>query len=127
MNKGRFFLLSVFTLSYSTILMIALLLPSSSYPSHIIFSVDKIWHLGSYAVLFLALYLTFKEIHTRLNAAAIWAGILAIAHAITSEYFQQFSPGRASDITDWAADIIGIVAALLLIKIIQIFRERESI
>lgn len=124
MRKGRFFFLSVFTLSYSTALMIALLLPGSSYPTHAIFSADKILHFGSYAVLFLALHATLKEVHDTLNRPLIWAGILSVLHAVSSEYFQQFSPGRSSDITDWTADLIGIVIALLLINVIRKFRER---
>jgi VanZ family protein len=124
MRKGRFFFLSVFTLSYSTALMIALLLPGSSYPTHAIFSVDKIWHMLCYAILFLGLYSTFNEIHDYSNTSIIWAGFLALSHASISEYFQQFSPGRASDISDWLADVLGVALALLLINVIRRFRER---
>lgn len=126
MRKGHFFILSTFTLAYSTALMIALLLPSSSYPSHVIFSVDKLWHIGTYLIFTLALNSTFKEISNEPRYHITWACIVTILHATTSEYFQQFSPGRSSDFTDWFADMIGMGIALILINAILGLRKKTN-
>lgn len=126
MKKGRFFFFAILALAYSTVLMIFILLPSDSFPSHKIFAIDKLWHFLSYFFLMIALTLTFKQIEDFPAYYKSRAFIFTFLHACVSEFFQQYSPGRASDLADLIANILGILSALLLINIIQNFGKKRT-
>lgn len=126
MRKSRFFFFATLTLVYSTILMVYLLLPSDSFPSHKIFAIDKLWHFLSYFFLMIFMALSFKQIENLPNYYKSRAIIFTFLHACTSEWFQNYSPGRAADLNDWIADIIGIVIALLLVNVVIRFWEKRS-
>ncbi len=127
MKTGRFLFFGTLTLVFSTILMVFLLLPSDAFPSHKIFSIDKVWHFGSYFLLMLLMILAFKQIDGSPKYYKLLAFVMTLLHACTSEWFQQYSPGRTSDITDWVADIVGILLALLLVNVIQAISEKSII
>ncbi|MFA6618973.1 MAG: VanZ family protein [Candidatus Neomarinimicrobiota bacterium] len=125
MRKGRFFFFATLTLVYSTLLMVFILLPSDSFPSHKIFAIDKLWHSLSYFILMIALALSFKQIENSPVYYKSQAFIFTFLHACVSEFFQQYSPGRASDLADWIANVIGILLALLLINILLNYRAKR--
>jgi VanZ family protein len=126
MRKGRFFFFATFTLAYSTILMVYLLLPSESFPVHEIFSIDKLWHFLSYFFLMIGMTLSFKQIENYPAYYKSRAIIFTLLHACASEWFQQYSPGRSSDLNDWVADVLGIIIALLLVNVLLSFQKRSE-
>ncbi len=125
MSERRSFLYFVLTGAYAVLLMVVLLLPSDSLPVHKVFSVDKFWHILTYFLLTLGLVFSFREGHWQRWYNRRWTLILSLAHAGVSEVLQGFSPGRASDLTDWIANCIGIGLALLLLNIFPKFFEKD--
>jgi VanZ family protein len=51
------------------------------------------------------------------------AGIIAALYAASDEIHQSFVPGRWAKFSDWAVDVVGIVAALLLIHFWELWRR----
>ena len=51
------------------------------------------------------------------------AGILAALYAASDEIHQSFVPGRWCKFSDWVVDVVGIVAALLLIHVWELWRR----
>ncbi len=51
------------------------------------------------------------------------AGIIAALYAASDEIHQSFVPGRWAKFSDWVVDVIGIVAALLLIHVWELWRR----
>ena len=71
---------------------------------------DKVGHFVLYGILAALLNLTIG--HRRVSIGWLKlpiAVMLAIAFAIADEFFQKVSPLRSSDLTDLAADSIGIL------------------
>ncbi len=125
MSERRSLVYFVLTAVYAIFLMVVLLLPSESLPVHKIFSVDKVWHFATYFVLALALIFSFREGYWQIWYNRRWSLIIALVHAGLSEILQNFSPGRASDLTDWFANCMGIALALLLLNIFPGFFEKN--
>lgn len=40
--------------------------------------------------------------------------VIGVTYAASDEYHQGFVPGRNADVMDWAADIVGLSAGILL-------------
>ena len=126
MSDRRSFIFFVVSSVYAILLMVILLLPSESLPVHKVFSLDKIWHMGTYFILALALIFSFREGHWQIWYNRRWTLIISLVHAGISEILQGFSPGRSSDLADWVANCIGIGLALLLLNIFPKFFEKQS-
>jgi VanZ family protein len=54
------------------------------------------------------------------------AGIIAALYAASDEIHQRFVPGRWAKFSDWAVDVVGIVAALLLIHLWELWRSSQQ-
>ena len=126
MSDRRSFIFFVVSSVYAILLMVILLLPSESLPVHKVFSLDKIWHMGTYFILALALIFSFREGHWQIWYNRRWTLIISLVHAGISEILQGFSPGRSSDLADWIANCIGVGLALLLLNIFPKFFEKQS-
>ncbi len=125
MSDKRSFIYFILTGLYAALLMLVLLLPGDSLPVHKVFSVDKVWHFATYFVLAFGLIFSFREGHWQIWYNRRWTLIIALIHSGISEVLQGFSPGRASDLSDWIANCIGIGLALLLLNIFPKFFEKD--
>ncbi len=125
MSDRRSLIYFLITALYAVFLMVILLLPSDSLPVHKVFSVDKIWHFGTYFLLAFGLIFSFREGHFQIWYNRRWTLIIALTHAGVSELLQGFSPGRASDLADWLVNCVGIGMALLLLNIFPKFFEKD--
>ncbi|MEA2077700.1 MAG: VanZ family protein [Candidatus Marinimicrobia bacterium] len=125
MSDRRSLIYFTLTTVYAVFLMIILLLPSDSLPVHKVFSVDKVWHFATYFLLALGLIFSFREGHWQIWYNRRWTLIISLVHAGVSEILQGFSPGRASDLSDWFANCLGIGLALLLLNIFPKFFEKS--
>ena len=80
---------------------------------------DKVAHLGEYAVLGALLWAAAGPAHK-------WSWPLLIGGAFggLDEFHQRFVSGRESDLRDWVADVIGIVIGLVIISLAARRRAR---
>jgi VanZ family protein len=68
---------------------------------------DKIAHFGFYGVMGFLFVLWRREIGTGAAAAVVWAAIFAALLGAVDEVHQQWIPGRAMELLDWAVDFAG--------------------
>ena len=104
-------------LAWAGVILAATSLPSSQVPSVGVPHVDKLMHLGLYAVLGAlvarALPRLAGAMPTRRTLLLALAGIALFGAA--DEWHQQWVPGRSADALDWCADVVGGTFALLLV------------
>jgi len=89
-------------------------MPSSTLPSTGVPHVDKVVHFFLYAVLGLLAARAVEAPTGRLRPLLLTLAAVA-AFAALDEWHQTFVPGRSADVADWAADVIGASAGLLLL------------
>ena len=89
-------------------------MPSSTLPSTGVPHVDKVVHFFLYAVLGLLAARAVEAPTGRLRPLLLTLAAV-VAFAALDEWHQTFVPGRSADVADWAADVIGASAGLLLL------------
>jgi VanZ family protein len=100
-----------FTILASTLIIIAVLLPGSTIPEVGFGGVDKLVHFVMFFSWAIACRLDRKS---HFNA---WiAAVLGIAFSLLTEVLQIMVEGRTFDAYDITADVVGLVAGLLLSK-----------
>ena len=84
---------------------------------------DKLQHLTAYMVLGLLLYRACV-ISPIAGKSPYWtAFLLGALYGTFDEYHQSFVPGRDMSALDWLADVLGLIAALILMRILEMRRE----
>jgi VanZ family protein len=82
---------------------------------------DKTWHALFYTVLGVLLCWAMRP-------AGVGAVLLAIAigsaYGYSDEFHQRFVPRRTYDLADWAFDIVGVTAGVLLVALAARLRRR---
>ena len=77
---------------------------------------DKLQHLIAYAVMGLLLFrAAILRPLTRLGPYLMTL-IIGALHGAADEYHQSFVPGRNMSAHDWAADVLGLVLALAILR-----------
>ena len=69
---------------------------------------DKLVHGVTFGILATFIYLAWRRFG--------WALALASLYGVSDEVHQRFVPGRSADVTDWLADTLGALVALLLVR-----------
>lgn len=69
---------------------------------------DKLYHAVNFGILAALLYLA--------TGRAWLAVLLASLYGVSDEIHQSFVPGRSSDMTDWLADTVGALSAVLVVS-----------
>lgn len=46
----------------------------------------------------------------------MWSFIICMFYGASDEIHQYFVPNRSSELGDWAADVLGVIVAVLIIK-----------
>ena len=78
---------------------------------------DKLMHMGAYAVLGLFYLLSLKNWRQRLTWKTVALVTLAVTlYGISDEYHQSFVPGRYPDLADILADSLGGFLAAVTVK-----------
>lgn len=93
--------------------------PAVSLPESEYISVDKIVHMGVYGLLTFLCYISLVHLEKRnlfSEKPLLWSAVICIIYGASDEIHQSFVPNRSSEFQDWAADIIGIVIACLIIN-----------
>jgi VanZ family protein len=73
---------------------------------------DKLAHFLAFGLLAFLVHRALSKPHTLVSKAALVAGLLSGAYALTDEWHQSFVPGRYFDLWDLAFDVAGIVVVL---------------
>jgi VanZ family protein len=76
---------------------------------------DKLYHSGAYFILGLLAWRSFKHLIDPPIILALVSIAFCTLYGLSDEWHQSFVVGRESDSTDWAADTIGAVLAVLLL------------
>jgi VanZ family protein len=101
--------------------------PSDAIPHSIIFSQDKLIHLGVYAILGFLLYRGIRHRNTLAWTAAGWLTFgIGVVYGASDELHQHFVPGRSMDIFDLIADAIGVALAVGCARYLEHRRSRHS-
>ncbi len=102
---------------YLVVLFIATHTPST--PRARITLSDKFAHFGAYATLTLCVLVGWELTIRRLEPKhyfAVW--LVGTMYAAMDEFTQSFV-GRSSDFNDWAADVLGILAGIVVFRLIR--------
>lgn len=94
----------------------------STLPTDLGGGLDKVAHFGAYAIL--GALLAHGAIAWGRGIG--WPLLLGIAYAASDEFHQSFVPGRHSDVADWLADALGVVAGCLFMYRYRALRDRAS-
>lgn len=90
------------------------------------FFTRKLAHIGEYSILFLLLFRALRGSFSWSVRAILWgAGLFSFFYAVTDEVHQIFVPLREGRITDLFFDLLGIVAAFLIIRF-DLLRKQPS-
>ncbi len=80
---------------------------------------DKVAHFSEYAVYAGLIYRALRLSGARLPHAPILAMLLVVVLAAGDEVLQSKVPNRDSSVRDWAADVAGGVAGVLVARILE--------
>jgi VanZ family protein len=126
LKKRKIWLVYIPLIIYWVLLFIATSLPVERLPS--IGFTDKINHFIAYFILAILVNLTLiyqRKSRLLFNKAPIATIVICLFYGALDEVHQMFVPGRFAETLDWVADVIGTVAAVLLIYfLINRFRYR---
>jgi VanZ family protein len=110
---------------YWVILLILTSVPTTSLPK--VGINDKIQHFFAYFVLAVLLNLSLyvqRKYQLLSNIKSLLSLLIIIIYAIIDEVHQHFIPGRFCEFFDFAADILGGIAGVLLIHFL--FRKKKT-
>ena len=71
---------------------------------------DKLFHGAAYALFSFLIYRALARPTPLTHRLHLGSSLLGIAYAVSDEVHQLFVPGREAELSDLAADIVGIVA-----------------
>lgn len=103
------------------LIMVLLSLPGSAFPSFVIWTPDKIAHIlmfgMQFILLWLALELPQRSIVFRLSPL-VFSALATMLFGILSEIYQEVCTTRVADIYDMIANTLGVLLALLLLRLL---------
>jgi VanZ family protein len=93
--------------------------PAIELPKVELISADKLVHAGVFGLL--AAFCFISLIHTSNPSVfsrkpLLWSPIISVLYAASDEIHQYFVPNRSAEVQDWAADVLGVIIAVLVIK-----------
>lgn len=83
---------------------------------------DKLLHASAYALFSLLIYRALSRPSPLVRRLHTGSALLGIGYAVTDELHQLFVPGRQAELSDLAADIIGIIA----VQLVLYYRSRRQ-
>lgn len=88
---------------------------------------DKLGHIGLFGFLTLTAIIAFKFRSVTCGALRLYSGAaLVITFVILEEISQAFIPSRTFDLTDLAADAVGIVSAMVIAFLINKYLVKST-
>lgn len=89
------------------------------------YPVRKCAHMTEYFILALSVSLPLYVYEWRERRLMILTAVICILFACTDEYHQSFVDGRGPSFRDVGIDSIGVLAAVILIRLIGYYRMKE--
>lgn len=93
--------------------------PAVSLPEVEYISVDKVIHMGIFGLLTVLCYISLIHLQKEnyfTESPLKWSAIFGILYGASDEIHQYFVPNRSAEVQDWAADVIGVILAVLFIQ-----------
>jgi len=87
--------------------------PSTNLPAQLFVGEDKLVHMAIYGLL--GALAARAAVRGQLGRHALWLYLACVAYGLFDEWYQQFTPGRSSDLLDAVADAVGAGAGFLLV------------
>ena len=110
------------TLLVSTLIIIAVLIPGSKVPDVRIGGIDKLVHIGMFALWAVAVRFDFNS----RSFPVVLVFLAGLLFSFITEVLQLLVEGRTFDLYDMAADAIGLVLGLLVSgRVLKIVKKRE--
>ncbi len=114
-------------ISYLLLIFIASSIPGEEIPKIGFEFSDKFVHAFVYFILFILFFYSLKyqtkSVKLR-NNALVFAGCFSALYGVTDELHQKFVPMRSCELSDWVADIAGVVIGMFIVRFVI---ERKSI
>jgi VanZ family protein len=93
--------------------------PVDAYPKVEIWGSDKLVHMGIYGLLAALTYISLihqEKFPYLLKHAFVFTVIICAVYGASDEFHQYFVPNRDCEFWDWAADFLGVMIMIVLIK-----------
>jgi VanZ family protein len=93
--------------------------PAIELPKSEMISVDKIAHMGVFGLLTFLCYVSIIHLQKPnifTDKPLAWSAIISILYGASDEIHQSFVPNRSSEVQDWAADVLGVIIACVVIN-----------
>ncbi|HSL89018.1 MAG TPA: VanZ family protein [Ignavibacteriaceae bacterium] len=119
LKKNKIYLVYLPLGVYWLTLFIATSIPTEYIPS--VGVSDKLNHFFAYLVLSVLLYLTFifqEKAPFLREYPATFTLLIGSVYGIIDELHQLLIPGRHAEVLDWIADFIGVIAGVIIVKLL---------
>jgi VanZ family protein len=119
LRKNKIYLIYLPLGLYWIALFIATSIPTEYIPA--VGVSDKLNHFFAYLVLSVLLYLTFifqEKAPLLREYPATFTLLIGSVYGIIDELHQLLIPGRHAEVLDWIADFIGVIAGVLIVKLL---------
>ena len=114
-------------ITYLLLIFIASSIPGEEIPKIGFEFSDKLIHAVVYLILFILFFYSLKyqtkSVKLR-NNAILFAAIFSALYGVTDEIHQKFVPMRSCELSDWVADITGVVIGMFIVRFVI---ERRSL
>ena len=87
---------------------------------------DKLAHAAAYFGLCLVARMPAETLFRRRGYAILFAFSVSSVYGAVDELHQSLTPGRMSDIYDWAADVVGAAIGAALLIYFEIMRKEKG-
>lgn len=87
--------------------------PASDLPAQLFVGEDKLVHMAIYGLL--GALAARAAVRGELGRRALLLYLACVAYGLFDEWYQQFTPGRSSDLLDAVADAVGAGAGFALV------------
>ncbi|MCX7908980.1 MAG: VanZ family protein [Ignavibacteria bacterium] len=108
-------LLKVPAIAFAILIFLLSQIPGEKLPPNVFDLQDKVLHLFAYFLFGLSLIIATAVVKNRTRAFLIVI-LIGFFYALLDELHQMFVPNRVCDITDWAADFLGVVISLVFLN-----------
>ena len=99
-------------------------IPGKSLPDLGWFSLDKLIHMGEYAIFGLLVSRAIVFRATARGQVFLFTFLIVGAFGALDEFYQTLIPGRDSSYGDWVADIVGVALGSSLYLLWKFYRDQ---
>lgn len=104
---------------YAFVIFILSSIPNLNVPQIEVVALDKLAHFLEYAIFAFLIFRSISNLNSklRLRLIVILSALFLFCFALLDEIYQQFVPGRYSDLLDFITDVGGALIVLLILVI----------